>query len=80
MVQHVPGIHVPESLLKRIGDAADQKAEAKRACIEIIQAIASIEGVAGVHVMGHKNEEVLEQIIIESGIRTLATPTIGAAS
>ena len=80
MVQHVPGIHVPESLLKRIGDAADQKAEAKRACIEIIQAIASIEGVAGVHVMGHKNEDVLEQIIIESGIRTLATPTIGAAS
>jgi 5,10-methylenetetrahydrofolate reductase len=55
-------------LLARIGAAADQKAEAKRACIETIQALAGIEGVAGVHVMGHKNEEVLAEIIAESGV------------
>jgi 5,10-methylenetetrahydrofolate reductase len=68
MATHVPGVHVPESLLARIGAAADQKAEAKRACIETIQALAGIEGVAGVHVMGHKNEEVLAEIIAESGV------------
>ena len=68
MATHVPGVHVPESLLARIAAAADQKAEAKRACIETIQALAGIEGVAGVHVMGHKNEEVLAEIIAESGV------------
>lgn len=80
MAQHVPGIHVPEAVLKRIAAAADQKEEAKQVCIEIIQAIAGIDGVTGVHIMGHKNEDMLEQIIVESGIRVLAKPTIGAAS
>ncbi|HUW38374.1 MAG TPA: methylenetetrahydrofolate reductase C-terminal domain-containing protein [Rhodocyclaceae bacterium] len=75
MAAHVPGIHIPEALLARIGGASDQKAEAKRACIEIIAAVAGIDGVAGVHVMGHRNEEVLAEIIIESGLRRGITTT-----
>jgi len=69
MANHVPGVHVPPALLARIAAAPDQKAEAKQICIETIQALASIEGVAGVHVMGHKNEDVLAEIIAESGLR-----------
>jgi 5,10-methylenetetrahydrofolate reductase len=69
MANHVPGVHIPEALLQRIAAAADQKAEGKRACIEIIQAVAGIEGIAGVHLMGHKNDEVLADIILESGLR-----------
>jgi len=69
MATHVPGVHVPEKLLARIGRAEDQKAAAKAACIEIIRDLACIEGVAGVHVMGHRNEDVLAEIIIESELR-----------
>ena len=69
MANHVPGVHVPPALLARIAAAADQKAEAKQICIETIQALASIEGVAGIHVMGHKNEDVLGEIIAECGLR-----------
>ena len=69
MAQHVPGVHVPPELLTRIASAADQKAEAKQVCIETIQALARIEGVAGVHVMGHKNEDTLAEIIAQSGLR-----------
>ncbi len=69
MAEHVPGVHVPEPLLARIGAAADQRAEGKRALIEIMRRLAEIEGVAGVHVMGHKNEQVLAQAIVESGLR-----------
>lgn len=69
MSVHVPGVHVPEALLARIAAAADQKAEAKRVCIETIRAVAGIEGAGGVHVMGHKNEDVLAEIIVESGVR-----------
>ena len=75
MAAHVPGVHVPEALLARIGAASDQKEAAKRACIETITAVAGIEGVAGVHVMGHKNEEVLAEIIVESGLRRGITTT-----
>ncbi len=69
MATHVPGVHVPEQLLTRIGRAEDQRVAAKEACIEIIRNLASIEGVAGVHVMGHRNEQTLAEIIIESELR-----------
>jgi 5,10-methylenetetrahydrofolate reductase len=73
MAEHVPGVHIPELLLARIASAADQRAEGKRVLIEIMHRLAEIEGVAGVHVMGHKNEQVLAEAIIESGLR----PTTG---
>lgn len=44
----------------------DQRLEGKRVCIETIQALRQIEGDAGVHVMGHKNEDMLAEIIVES--------------
>jgi 5,10-methylenetetrahydrofolate reductase len=69
MANNVPGVYVPPALLERIAAAPDQKAEAKQVCIETIQALARIEGVAGVHVMGHKNEDTLAEIIAESGLR-----------
>jgi methylenetetrahydrofolate reductase (NADH) len=69
MGAHVPGVHVPETLLERIAAATDQKQAAKEICIETIRSLARIEGVSGVHVMGHRNEDVLAEIIIESGLR-----------
>ena len=68
MADHVPGVHVPTPLLERIAASSNQKQAAKQACIDTIGALAEIEGVAGVHVMGHKNEDVLADIIIESGL------------
>jgi 5,10-methylenetetrahydrofolate reductase len=73
MAAHVPGVHVPERLLARIDASADQKDEAKRVCIEIVREAAAIEGVAGVHLMGHRNEDVLAEIIVESGVRGATT-------
>jgi 5,10-methylenetetrahydrofolate reductase len=70
MAAHVPGVHVPAALLARIAAAADQQAQAKRCCIETIEALSAIEGVAGVHVMGHKNEAVLAEIIAECDLRS----------
>jgi methylenetetrahydrofolate reductase (NADPH) len=73
MAQHVPGVNIPEPLLQRIERASDQRAEGKRILIETIQSLAEIEGVAGVHLMGHKNEKVLAEVIVEAGLRQLAT-------
>jgi 5,10-methylenetetrahydrofolate reductase len=69
MAEHVPGVSVPEALTARIAAAADPRAEGIRACIETIDALRGIEGVAGVHLMGHRNEDALARIIVESSLR-----------
>jgi len=69
MVKHVPGVHIPETVLRRIASADNQKAEAKTVLGETIRAVSEIEGVAGVHLMGYRNDDVLAEAIAESGIR-----------
>ncbi len=69
MAQHVPGVHIPESVLARVACAADQKAEAKTVLVETIRAISEIDGVAGVHLMGYRNDGMLAEAIEQSGIR-----------
>jgi len=70
MAEHVPGVHVPEAVTRRIAAAADQKVEGLRICVETIHALRQIEGVAGVHLMGHKNEDTLARLIVEAGLRS----------
>ena len=69
MARHVPGVHIPESILTRIAGAVDQKAEAKVVLVETILAVSEIEGVAGVHLMGYRNDDMLAEAIEQSGIR-----------
>lgn len=63
MAAHVPGVHVPEPLLQRIDGAADPRAEGVRACIETVHALQRVDGVAGVHLMGHRNEASLVEVL-----------------
>ncbi len=69
MAQHVPGVHIPESVLARVAGANDQKAEAKAVLVETIRAVSDIAGVAGVHLMGYRNDDILAEAIEQSGIR-----------
>lgn len=75
MAEHVPGVHVPHAVTARIAAAADQQAEGRRVAVETLRALQSIEGVAGVHLMGHRNEESLAQIIVEAGLREPVSTT-----
>jgi len=65
---NVPGVHIPENIIKRLDGANDQQQEGKQICIEIIQEIQDIKGVSGVHVMAYRQEELVADIIQESGI------------
>jgi methylenetetrahydrofolate reductase (NADPH) len=69
MAQHVPGVYIPESVLRRVAGAENEKAEAKAVLVETMQAVSDIEGVAGVHLMGYRNDEMLAEAIDESGVR-----------
>jgi 5,10-methylenetetrahydrofolate reductase len=68
MRSNVPGVHIPDAVIERIEKAKDQKAEGKQLCIDLIQEISEIDGVAGVHVMAYRQEEYVSEIIQASGI------------
>ena len=60
------GVDVPDEIVKRLEQAKDAKNESKKICLELIEAFKEIKGVNGVHLMGHKKEEVIAEIIKES--------------
>ena len=48
--------------------AQNQKQEGKKICIEIMQECREIAGVSGVHVMAYRQEELVAEIVHESGV------------
>jgi 5,10-methylenetetrahydrofolate reductase len=70
----VPGVHIPDPVIARLEGAQNQKAEGKRLCIDIIQEVREIPGVAGVHVMAYRQEEYVSEIVHESGVLAGRTP------
>ena len=93
--ENIPGIVVPEDCIQRIEDAGkgvnseDKKAlqEAYRAegiklCIEQIQEIREIEGVAGIHIMAIQWEAAIEPIVRGAGLypRPTLKPTASAVT
>lgn len=65
---NVPGIHIPDSVVARLEGAKDQKKEGKQLCIDIINEVKEIAGVAGIHVMAYRQEEYVAEIVHESGV------------
>jgi methylenetetrahydrofolate reductase (NADPH) len=65
---NVPGVHIPASVINRLSGAQKQKTEGKQICIELIQQIREIPGVAGVHLMAYRQEEAVAEIIDKSGV------------
>jgi len=68
MRSNVPGIHIPDHVIGRVEKAPKQGEEGKRICIELIQQIREIKGVAGIHVMAYRREHLVSEIILESGV------------
>jgi len=68
MRSNVPGIHIPDAVIDRMEQAEKPGAEGKRICVELIQQIRDIKGVAGVHVMAYRREHQVSEIILESGV------------
>jgi len=60
------GVDVPDDIIKRLDQAKNAKEESKKICFELIQAFKEIKGVNGIHLMGHKKEEIIAEIIKKS--------------
>ena len=66
----VPGVVVPDAVVERIRKAPSQnkRLEGKKICLEIIQQIREIKGIAGIHMMAYKQEEIGAEILEEAGL------------
>ena len=64
----MPGIHIPDSVINRLEGADDQRREGKQICVEIIQQVREMRGSAGVHVMAYRQEELVAEVVHESGV------------
>ncbi len=72
MRTQVPGVWIPDQVVKRMADAprAKKRAEGIRICVEIVQQLREIEGVHGVHIMAYRQEEAVPEIVERAGILT----------
>jgi len=70
MKNRVPGMDVPDEVVKRMADAPKEKQaeEGIKICIESIQRLKEVKGVAGFHIMAIEWEEKVPGIVEETGL------------
>lgn len=68
MRDQVAGVIVPDEYVERVAAAEDAKSEGIRICVEQIQQLREIEGVAGVHIMAIEWEEKVGEIVEKAGL------------
>ena len=70
LLSRVPGVVIPEPVVERMRKtpAPLKRAEGKKICLEIIQQVREIRGVAGIHMMAYRQEEAACEIIEEAGL------------
>ena len=63
MKNHLYGTIIPETLIARMERAAEPTREGVRICVELIAELATIPGVAGVHIMAPGNDAAIPEVI-----------------
>ena len=64
----VPGIVMPDAIYERMAHATDERAEGLRIAVELVERLASIDGVRGVHLMGIDATADLRAVVLNSGL------------
>jgi len=70
MARSVPGMDVPDEIVKRMEKAPKDKREEEgiQICVEVIQQVREIPGVAGIHLMAIEWEEAVPEITERAGL------------
>jgi methylenetetrahydrofolate reductase (NADPH) len=63
---HLPGAVISEAIVKRLEQASDPAAEGEKICLEFIEQMAAIPGIAGVHVMAPNNEAAVPGLLAQA--------------
>lgn len=70
MRKNVPGVDIPDTIINRLRGTRknEQRTVGKQICVEIIQQMKEISGISGVHVMAHRQEETVGEILEAAGL------------
>ena len=68
MKKFVPGMDVTDEVINRMKGAKDKQQEGINICVDIINQVKEIKGVAGVHVMAIEWEEAVAEIVERAGL------------
>ncbi len=68
MRSNVPGVHIPDSVIRRMAGADNPAQEGRQICIDMIQECRAIRGVSGIHIMAYRQEDSVAEIIGRSGV------------
>jgi len=63
MRDNLYGVAMPDAIIERLDQAADAKAEGAKICIEQVEAMRDIAGVAGVHLMAPINTASIPAVV-----------------
>jgi methylenetetrahydrofolate reductase (NADPH) len=76
MRSKVPGVVIPDAVVDRLAKTPKARwlDEGMTICVEIMEQVRRIEGVAGVHVMAYRQEEMVAEIIRRAGLFPRVTP------
>ena len=69
MNANLHGVHIPDSVVRRLDRAGDARAGGIRICVELLEARRGIEEVAGAHLMAPHGERAITEAIAGSGLR-----------
>jgi methylenetetrahydrofolate reductase (NADPH) len=69
MQHHLYGTIIPDAFIARLEQAADPAREGLRICVELIEELSTICGVAGVHIMAPGNDAAIPEAIKAARVR-----------
>ena len=69
MKHHLYGTIIADAFIERLENAADPAAEGLRICVELIEGLSNIRGVAGVHIMAPGNDAAIPEAIAAAQAR-----------
>ena len=70
MRKRIPGVVIPDAIINRLSKTPKdrQQDEGKKICIELIEQIQEIQGVAGIHIMAYRQEHLVAEIVKQAGL------------
>lgn len=68
MRDHLPGVVVPDDLVRQLEEAEDPVAAGVGVTVDVVRRLQAIPGMAGVHVMGLGREEGVRRVIEAAGL------------
>ena len=68
MKEKLFGTIIPDAIIDRLEKAADAKEEGKKICVELLQELATIPGIAGAHIMAPMSVSAIPEVIAASGV------------